>query len=918
MKKYLRICAVFCVVAILCLFAADSVYAETIIGKETYGTDRIWDSAGSPYILTKTVTVAPGATLTIKEGVQVISSTTRFTTSGIAVNGGKLFIKGKGDSRVSIKGVNNISIVDAYVEILNADVHGGTGMTLANSRVRIATSTFTGAVQAIRSKESILSIEGSHIKNNSNGIRVVPPSIVLVSEKLLPETGGLGNVLDGPIPVAQPSVSITNSSIANNTSIALGNFSSYGVQASNNWWGTAGPLLVGANRITGDVTFEPVLTEEPPLDPGTEESECCSSILFIPGFQGTRLYSGSDTVWEPHNNGDVEELFLDESGKSINNIVAGSAIDKAYGLVNIYDSFKLFLESLVRDGVVREWNVFGYDWRLPVAEVVAGTMRATTSESLMDAVEELASRSRTGKVTIVAHSNGGLVTKYLIQKLAEAGKEALIDTVVSVAVPFLGTPEAILGLLHGDNQEIVKGLIQKSSTAREFGKNMPGVYGLIPSMEYFKHMVAPTITFASSTVVGINDGSYPMEINSHAGQSGFLLDAKGVREEADISDTVQPLTANALVLGVGNSLHETIDEYRWPPTINNFSIVGWNLPTATGVQYADKNKCITTMYRLQCEKVLTHIPQIGLMGDATVVVPSSAYDADTLISLDLKQLSTIDTDGLRHSTIMEAPTTQALIRKIITDPAISNITDLPPGVSIGLPSGTGARTLVVSTHSPVELHVYDSEGNHTGPVMTAESSSVEFARAHETEIPGSEYREIGNASDPESYVYIPEPGAGKYTAVVKGVGFGLAELDIEMLEEGADSQKVTYEYIPVTPLTVISATMSAATSSVTIDADGNGTADATLVPGSAYDPLFDIKLTRIIARTLLGENARADYIDKKLSKIADQISKGKVTQAIGVALKIEKKLGHVEASRLSESDRELIVGAIEHMIAQFE
>jgi pimeloyl-ACP methyl ester carboxylesterase len=913
-----------CATALIYFFSIQSVYAATVIGQETYSTDAAWDSAGNPYVLTKTVTVLPGATLTISKGVEILSSTSPFSSSGINVAGGKLFIQGKGDSRVHVKGITNIFVTDGYAEIKNTDIEGGTGLSFTNSRVRIATTSISGAVQAIKSKESIVSIEGSHIKNNSNGIRVVPPQVLLVRKESGTGTGGIGNALDGSVPVTTPSLTVSNSSLAGNASLALGNFSTYKIEAPNNWWGESGPVMSGANRISGQISYEPALASEPVLDPGNEPEECCSSILFIPGFQGTRLYDGSDTLWEPTNNGDVRQLFLDETGSSINpDVYAGDVMQKAYGLVGIYDSFVKFLDSLKKKGTVQEWKAFGYDWRMPIAEVVAGTKRATSTDSLVETVERLAAASRTKKVSIVAHSNGGLVAKYLVKVLEEQGKVDLIDRVISVAVPFLGTPQAILGLLHGDNTEIVKGLIEDSSTAREHGKNMAAAYNLLPSAQYFKNLFSPTIAFASTSIIDINDGSYPLKIQTYSDQSSFLADAKDVRDAASLEDVGHPLSANQLLLYGANALHSVLDAYIWPDSILRWGIVGWNLITAKGVEYTEKTSC-TAFLRLYCAKVLSHTPAITKLGDETVVVPSSAYDSGTAVSLDLQKLNQSDAPGLKHASIMEASTTQMLIEEMMTHPSYPDSFTLPPGTSWGIPRSEKGY-IAISTHSPVELHVFDSSGHHTGPRPALQFDSA-FAHGYEEGIPGSLYKTYGSEEDPDSYIYLPVSGE-VFSIEIRGTNVGSATLQIER-NTGENAEKISYSDIPVTPLTIIKTEISDAdarskklastTEPLSLDADGDGTTDKVIKFGDTYDPFMEIELLRKIVHTLIGDSDRAKYIDKKLVKIADQLSKGKLPQVTGSTQNLVRKLDHIKLNAATDSEKTALIELIESMIAQFE
>src|SRR5262249_21329794 len=157
------------------------------------------------------------------------------------------------------------------------------------------------------------------------------------------------------------------------------------------------------------------------------------------------------------------------------------------------------------NNTIGQWKAFGYDWRKPIAEVVAGPeQKATTTESLIDTVMAMASTSKTGKVTLIAHSNGGLVTKYLVKTLADMGKSDLIDKVISVAVPYLGTPLAIPSLLYGDGNSIAGGLLLKQSVAQKLAANMPSAYSLLPSAEYFAQHLGPTIAYASGSSTPVN------------------------------------------------------------------------------------------------------------------------------------------------------------------------------------------------------------------------------------------------------------------------------------------------------------------------------------------------------------------------------------------------------------------------------
>ena len=92
---------------------------------------------------------------------------------------------------------------------------------------------------------------------------------------------------------------------------------------------------------------------------------------------------------------------------------------------------------------------------------------------LDEEVMRLASSSKTGKVTIIAHSYGGLVAKELMMLLEARGLDHLVDRIILVAVPQLGTPQALLTLLHGN---AIFSKIFSREVMREFAENLPSAY----------------------------------------------------------------------------------------------------------------------------------------------------------------------------------------------------------------------------------------------------------------------------------------------------------------------------------------------------------------------------------------------------------------------------------------------------------
>jgi hypothetical protein len=85
MKLFLRTLTLF-VVSLLSLFASDAKAAATTVSG-AINFDQSWTTAGSPYILDGSVSVASGVTLTIGAGVTVQARSSVALTYELLVNG---------------------------------------------------------------------------------------------------------------------------------------------------------------------------------------------------------------------------------------------------------------------------------------------------------------------------------------------------------------------------------------------------------------------------------------------------------------------------------------------------------------------------------------------------------------------------------------------------------------------------------------------------------------------------------------------------------------------------------------------------------------------------------------------------------------------------------------------------------------
>src|SRR3989344_8452674 len=153
------------------------------------------------------------------------------------------------------------------------------------------------------------------------------------------------------------------------------------------------------------------------LEEGAAE-ECCSSVLFLPGIMGSRLYEDGEKRWEPSGEEDVQALYLDAEGKSIS---ADTTVTEVIDEIpvtggNIYESFLTDLVTASSAGTIAGYAAVPYDWRLSMPDILA-------DGELEETLRTLAASSQTGKVAIVAHSNGGFLARALINELGAEASE---------------------------------------------------------------------------------------------------------------------------------------------------------------------------------------------------------------------------------------------------------------------------------------------------------------------------------------------------------------------------------------------------------------------------------------------------------------------------------------------------------------
>lgn len=767
-----------------------AVQAETRISSSDIKKDWVWNASGSPYVLEEQIYLPKDYVLTIAAGVEISSvekldgeDPNTLTVEGV------LDVNGTKENPVRFKNLGSLYFANSQSSI-KGTVFDKTGLDFFSSTSTVKDSLIRGVFNAITARGSNLDVSGTVMDDVSYGISsyYIGP---IFQARGAANVGGYGNafedISDMVLEPKQNKIKVHNSSFISNHIYSIINQAVNPIDASNNWWGSPDDPI---EKVRGPVNVTPWLNDDP------NPTSCCSNVLFLPGIQASRLYKGSNMLWEPNRNEDVRKLFMDSQGKSIDPyITTKDIISSAFGVKDIYSSFIESMDKLVQNKSINAWKSIPYDWRKGAYDIV--------DPKMLDEVYALASTSRTGKIILVAHSNGGLVAKALMKTLEDAGRANVIDKSIFVAVPELGTPQAILSMLHGDNQSVAGGLILSKGTSRTFSQNLPGAYGLLPSEAFFKNN---PLTVISDFFSRKSDNS----VSSYASMKNFLT--ANTFSKASSTDIDTPLLLNSGLFGLAGKFHKTADIWKPASTTKSLSIFGWGLPTSKSISYEKDIHC------KQNDKFcpVTFSRYITSSGDGTVLTASRSGLADKIVFLNLKKIEEETGDEANHADILELPQLQDFL--------IDNIIDADSGDYKKYFSTTepvdNDKWLYIKVHSPVDIHVYDEKGNHTGllenPAVGADLEN------YENKIPSSIYDGWGRVKQ------VILPYNQEYKISLDGTDTGTFTIETEVVQSDKVIASSTFSEIPVTAsmnadFVIATSTNSfASTTLMYIDSDGDG------------------------------------------------------------------------------------------------
>lgn len=505
-------------------------------------------------------------------------------------------------------------------------------------------------------------------------------------------------------------------------------------------------------------------------EPDPEEPPTVSKIpvIIIPGIMGSYLNKddGSDEeIWMniqkmilPGRDLYLDSLLMLENGSSTQPITASDIIKE----VGEHKFFTDLIDTFEGLGYVFGNNlfVFPYDWRTDIALL---------SEKLDQNIREVLSNTGSNSVDVIAHSMGGLITKKYLLGFGGNSVRVFVD----IGTPHNGSPKAFKILNFGDSFGFEKfGFnLLNQERIKIISQNMPSVYQLLPSRKYFNDLDNNYKYYVWNGLSGNNRLTFD-ETKTYLGDSGRNTD---LLDRADL-------------------FHQEIDDLNPADYgVEAYNIVGCGVPTLGQVYILDKKG----------DHYNYNIKMIN--GDGTVPLRSAEA---------MPALKTYYVKGAQHATMPSSLGVKELVTGVLENGSgfdispYSNLSMTSEGCTI--PNGK-----LISFHSPVDLHIYDSFGNHAG--LNSDGDL-------ENNIDKLVYEII----EDNKFAFIPD-GGGSYLIQGSSTGAGSLSIRLATINNGEVANTELFDEIAITPETKINMELNGITEAeASVDIDGNGTEDSVI------------------------------------------------------------------------------------------
>ena len=288
-------------------------------------------------------------------------------------------------------------------------------------------------------------------------------------------------------------------------------------------------------------------------------------IVFVHGFAGSKLFCGNRELWLPVSGAiefpapQLNDMRLADDGVTD----AGGCtvttreqqlVERA-GSSDVYGSTADFLRRIAPTDL----TLYAWDWRKSPAQALAGLDQAIESARCGASLPAgtTCAQPTAEKVVVMAHSMGGLVTRWYIDDPARAAK---VSRVLILGTPFWGSPKAFFPLAAGverpDFTLLDLDLALDDQQFKAFARNLTGEYFLWPSANY-----GPWLSIAGQTPGETLDRPALLaHVGTELGGNAALL-AQALDAHASTLDGFERHGTDLRVVA-GRGI-PTIDQVRW-------------------------------------------------------------------------------------------------------------------------------------------------------------------------------------------------------------------------------------------------------------------------------------------------------------------------------------------------------------------
>lgn len=558
-------------------------------------------------------------------------------------------------------------------------------------------------------------------------------------------------------------------------------------------------------------------------------------VIFIPGIMGSALYNDVDDdnhlidderIWikmfsnmddlrlaengiDPFNNNDnikVAPIRGDNTRTIRNELESGIIKNKP---LNVYSDLVQFLElnqngyHLDDDSSTSSFKnlfIFTYDWRKSINY---------NSIRLGEYLQNVRNWTNSQQVNLICHSLGGLIAKDLINNLGN--NTNIIRKIIFVGTPHLGSPKAFYVTLSGDMLFPIT--LYTTTEILRSARNYPSGYSLFPSESYYDL----NIDNGHSSNVNSYSKTFQKKDEQPMSYSSIKTFFKDVTVHHSLGEDY---TFNDALIDEAYITHQNLEITNFGD-IEVYNIVAYNNPTFGEVTFYDNSFNYSKTYALA-----------NISGDGTVplrsaeLINNSVNTADTTYYITNRwQPIPFNWNTADHGTLLGNAAVLEVIGGLLLEPTYKGPFN-NPDIAHNYPLNYGVEWYKqVTVGSPIEVHAYDYDGNHTGPTSDT---------TWEARIPNSNYL-ISSITDPNSSKGLIL--SGDTPAVIKIISRDTAssfDLILNEILDGNNNFEVVFDSVIITPTTVATCSLEIVNAEITllVDYDGDGNIDTTLIPTS--------------------------------------------------------------------------------------